>query len=57
MRTVREILDDRLNQLYDRLESLGDSRDRGFAVDSSLIMGVKNQIRYLEEIKKEANES
>lgn len=38
----------RLNGLYDRLENLGDARDRGFAVSMDEVIRVKEQIRLLE---------
>jgi hypothetical protein len=38
----------KLSALYDRLDNLGDLRDRGYPVPMNEIMTVKDQIRLLE---------
>jgi hypothetical protein len=42
-------IDAKLNYLYDKLDKLGDLRDRGYPVPASDVSLVKEQIRLLKE--------
>jgi hypothetical protein len=44
-------IEQKLNTLYDRLDKLGNLRERGYPVPFSDIISVKDQIRLLEGVR------